>query len=145
MRSTFALFRVGFGLQASGYGWQLVSRDPHKLKVFGLADELVLETYQCTRGLPAEERFGLQSQIRRAAVSVPTNIVEGCARNSTRDYLHFMDVALASASEVRYLLGLSRRLRYMQPADAEALESRYGELVRGLQKLLTALRTRPEA
>jgi four helix bundle protein len=56
-----------------------------------------------------------------------------------------MDVALASASEVRYLLGLSRRLRYMQPADAEALESRYSELVRGLQKLLTALRTRPEA
>ena len=56
-----------------------------------------------------------------------------------------MDVALASASEVRYLLGLSRRLGYMESAAAEAPESRYGELVRSLQKLLTALRTRPEA
>ncbi len=56
-----------------------------------------------------------------------------------------MDVALASASEVRYLLGLSRRLGYLEPAAAEELESQYSELLRGLQKLLTALRTRPEA
>lgn len=122
-----------------------MSRDPNKLKVFGLADRLVLETYQCTKVLPAEERFGLQSQIRRAAVSVPTNIVEGCARSTSRDYLHFMDTALASASEVRYLLGLSRRLGYLEPRASEELEGKYGDLLRILQKLLTTLRAEPEA
>lgn len=124
-----------------------MSRDPHKLTVFVLADELVLEIYRCTTRFPSEERFGLQSQIRRAAVSVPTNIVEGCARNFIRDYLHYVNIALASASEVRYLLGLSRRLRCLEPDHAEALEARYGELVRSLQKLFSALRPRsaPEA
>ena len=117
-----------------------MSRDPSKLKVFHLADELVVEVYRVTRGFPAEERYGLQAQLRRAAVWVPTNIVEGCARNSERDYLHFVDVAIASASEVRYLLGLSARLGLLQKADQEPLVRRYDELIRGVQKLLSALR-----
>ena len=87
-----------------------MSRDPTKLKVFHLADELAVKVYRVTRSFPVEERYWLQAQLRRAAVSVPTNIVEGCARNSEKDYLHFVDVAIASASEVRYLLGLTTRL-----------------------------------
>ncbi|MGH6629482.1 MAG: four helix bundle protein, partial [Burkholderiales bacterium] len=71
--------------------------------------------------------------MRRAAVSVPTNIVEGCARNSEKDYLHFIDVALASASEVRYLLDLSARLAILQKADEELLVRRYADLIRSLQ------------
>ena len=117
-----------------------MSRDPTKLKVFHLADELVVEVYRTTRGFPVEERYGLQAQLRRAAVSVPTNIVEGCARNSEKDYLHFIDVAIASASEVRYLLGLSARLGILQKADQEPLVRRYDDLIRSLQKLLSSLR-----
>jgi four helix bundle protein len=117
-----------------------MSRDPSKLKVFHLADELVVEGYRATRGFPVEERYGLQAQLRRAAVSVPTNIVEGCARNSERDYLHFVDMAIASASEVRYLLGLSARLGILKKADQEPLVRRYDELIRSVQKLLTVLR-----
>ena len=107
-----------------------MSRDPSKLNVFHLADELVAEVYRATQGLPVEERYGLQSQLRRAAVSVPTNIVEGCARKSEKDYLHFIDVAIASASEVRYLLGLSLRLGILQKADPELLVRRYDDLIR---------------
>ena len=117
-----------------------MSRDPSKLKVFHLADELVAEVYLATRGFPVEERYGLQAQLRRAAVSVPTNIVEGCARNSERDYLHFVDMAIASASEVRYLLGLSARLGILKKADQEPLVRRYDDLIRSVQKLLTVLR-----
>jgi len=82
----------------------------------------------------------LQSQLRRTAVSIPTNIVEGCARNSEREYLHFVDVAIGSASEVRYLLGLSARLGILQKADQEPLVRRYDDLIRSVQKLLSALR-----
>ena len=123
-----------------------MSRDPSKLKVFHLADEVVADVYRATRGFPVEERYGLQAQLRRAAVSVPTNIVEGCARNSEGDYLHFVDMAIASASEVRYLLGLSARLGILQKTDQEALVRRYDDLIRSVQKLLRALRNpKPEA
>ncbi len=116
-----------------------MSRDPWKLKVFVLADELVVTTYRLTRGFPHEERFGLQSQIRRGAVSAGTNIVEGCARRSLRDYVHFLWIAVASASEVRYLLGLAARLAFIEADDALLLAARYDELIRGTQKLIASL------
>ncbi len=116
-----------------------MSRDHRKLRVFQLSDELVLELYQYTKAFPDEERYGLQAQLRRAAVSVPTNIVEGCARRTTRDYLQFMTISLASASEVRYLLGLSHRLGFLKEAHLTSLEPRYDDLIRGIQKLVDAL------
>jgi four helix bundle protein len=114
-----------------------MSRRHEKLKVFALADELAVDVYKLTRQLPPDERFGLQSQIRRAAVSVPTNIVEGAARRGDRAYASFLMTALGSASEVRYLLGLATRLKMV---DGKPLEARYDELVRGLQALLDSLR-----
>ncbi len=120
-----------------------MARDHRKLRVFTLADDLVPDIYRCTREFPPEERYGLKAQIRRAAVSIPTNIVEGCTRRTTNDYLHFMNVAVGSASEVRYLLGLCVRLGVLSVDDANTLEPRYAELVRALQKLLTALERSP--
>ena len=120
-----------------------MNRDHRKLRVFQIADTLVVDVYRATRSFPTEERFGLQSQIRRAAVSVPTNIVEGCARKSTKDYLHFMNIALASASEARYLLQLSRRLGFLADSDHPELEARFNELIRSLHNVIVALEGQP--
>ena len=116
-----------------------MSRDHTRLRVFTLADDLVVDVYRATQGFPIEERFGLQSQLRRAAVSVPTNIVEGCTRQSTREYVRFLVVALGSASETRYLLSVAERLGF---ARSEELSDRYLELVRSLQALIDSLADR---
>ena len=123
-----------------------MSRDPSKLEAFVLADDLVVELYRLTRGFPAEERYGLQAQVRRAAVSVAANLVEGCSRRSTREYLHFVDIALGSASEVRYLLRLAGRLGFIDDEAVRQLGHGYGRVVRALQGVLTALTNpKPEA
>jgi len=120
-----------------------MSRDHRKLGVFTLADELVLRVYAETAIFPAAERFGLGAQVRRAAVSSATNIVEGCARRTTRDYLHFMNIATASAAETLYLLDLSTRLGFLPAEVYRVLEPKYSRLVSGLKKLITSLERQP--
>ena len=94
-----------------------MSRDHRKLRVFHDAHSLTLAIYKHTRNFPKDEWFGIRSQIRRAAVSVPSNLVEGNALSTTRDYLKFLYIALGSACELKYLVGLSDELGYSVSAS----------------------------
>jgi four helix bundle protein len=116
-----------------------MSRDHNRLEAFQLADRLVLVIYAETVGFPPEERYGVQAQLRRAAVSIPSNIVEGCARRSHGDYVRFLDIAFASACEADYLIGLSRRLGFLSDAQERRCKNLSLPTVRILQKLIAAL------
>jgi four helix bundle protein len=115
-------------------------RDHRKLRAFELADQLALSVYAATKSFPKEEQFGLTSQLRRAAVSIASNIVEGCARSSKADYVRFLDMAFGSAREAGYQLTLAARLGYMQSDVAAALEAQADETAKVLAGLLRSLR-----
>jgi four helix bundle protein len=87
-----------------------MSRDHRNLRVFHQAHKLTLAIYQHTRDFPRDEWFGIRARIRRAAVSVPSNVVEGSARTGEKDYLRFLHIALGSACEVKYLASLTSEL-----------------------------------
>jgi four helix bundle protein len=101
-----------------------MSRDHRKLDVFHLADDLAREVYAAGVGFPPEERYALLAQLRRAAVSVSVNIVEGSARRTEGDYVRFLDIAQASAAETAYLLTLARRLGFIPEPTCVDLEER---------------------
>ena len=93
-----------------------------------------------TAGFPKEELYGLTSQMRRAAVSVPSNIVEGCARNSQLDYLRFITIAFGSLRELHYQLGLSKRLGFLKNQDSSLIEPKVVEAEKVINGLIRSLR-----
>jgi four helix bundle protein len=117
-----------------------MARDHRKLDAFKLADELVVLTYRHTVDFPTAERYGLQAQLRRAVVSIPTNIVEGCAREPEGDYLRFLDIAFASTRELNYLIDLARRLGFVDAGAATRVGELGGRTAAALAALRKALR-----
>ncbi len=120
-----------------------MSRDHRKLKAFELSDDLVIRIYEVTRDFPREELFGVTSQLRRAAYSAPSNIVEGCGKSTTKDFLRFLDNAFASLRELGYFIGLAQRLGYLEPDAAQDLLARQDECARVLAGLIASLRREP--
>ena len=115
-------------------------RDHTKLRAFDLADEVAVLIYRVTAGFPKEELYNLTSQLRRAAVSDPSNIVEGCARDSEADYLRFFYIAFGSLREVRYQLDLSRRLGFLSNEDWSPIEPKIIETEKVLNGLIRSFR-----
>ena len=115
-------------------------RDHTKLRAFELADEVAILVYRVTARFPREEFYGLTSQMRRAAVSVPSNIFEGCSRDSQADYLRFLYIAFGSLRELHYQLSLSKRLGFLHNDDSSMIEPKIVETEKVVNGLIRALR-----
>ncbi len=117
-----------------------MATDHRKLAAFTLADAFVVRVYEITREFPASERYGLQSQLRRAAVSIATNIVEGCARESDREHARFFEVSFASCREAIYLIDLSSRLKFIEPEISGEVALFGGRVAAALAALRKSIR-----
>jgi four helix bundle protein len=112
-----------------------MARDPNKLRVFHLAHGLALRVYKLSLRLPEREKYGLGSQLRKAAFSVPANIVEGCNRTTSREYGRFLEVSIGSAAEVGYLLQVVIDLELLPAADVQQCKIRSEEVLKTLQNV----------
>ena len=112
------------------------TRDFRRLVIWQRAHQLSLRLYKETATFPAHELYGIVSQIRRAAVSVPTNITEGCGRGTVAELRRFLDIATGSLSELEYLLILTNDLKYIPQGVYEELL----EEVTGIRRMITVYR-----
>jgi four helix bundle protein len=117
----------------------MMSRDHRKLRVFHDSHSLTLAIYKHAKGFPKDEWFGMRVQMRRAATSVPSNIVEGSARRTTADYLNFLYIALGSACELKYLAGLAADLQLIPVPVTTALADHCDHVVRQLERLVNSV------
>ncbi len=110
-------------------------QDFKKLKVWSKAHSFVLDVYGATKAFPSIERYGLTAQLRKSAVSIPSNLAEGCGRGSTGAFASFVQIASGSACEAEYQLLLSRDLGYLEQDE----HARLSEQVAHLERMLTSL------
>jgi len=115
-------------------------RDHRKLEVFLLADSLALLVYKHTSRFPNEEKYGLTSQLRRAAVSVAANIVEGAARISKAEFARMMVIAYGSACELDYEISLANRLGYFSSSQHQELSKFTSRTCRALRAFINTIR-----
>lgn len=114
-------------------------KDFRTLKVWQKAHRFVLEVYQHTSDFPKDERFGLTSQLRRSAVSVPSNIAEGCGREGDRELSRFFSYSAGSASEAEYQLLLARDLNFLDGESYRQLDEHIKEVKRMLSGFIRKL------
>ena len=110
-------------------------RDFKKYDIWQLSHELTLEVYKITSIFSKEELFGITSQLRRATSSIPTNISEGCGRNSDKEFNQFLNIALGSALETEYLFILSKDLNYLNQEQIQDLELKINNIKSKIYKL----------
>ena len=117
-------------------------RDFRKLQVWERSHELTLKIYELTSQFPREEIYGLTNQIRRACTSIPTNIAEGCGRESTADFARFLQIAMGSASETEYLILLAHNLKYFNAKQYVELTDAIVSVKKMLTSLLKTIRSK---
>jgi four helix bundle protein len=115
-------------------------KDFRQLQVWEKSHQLALAVYKATREFPKEELYGLTSQIRRASMSVPTNIAEGCGRYTDAEFARFLQIAMGSASETEYQLLLGKDLGFLSNQLYKKLHNDVEEVKRMLASLITTIR-----
>lgn len=119
---------------------------PHeKLDVWNKGIDFVIAIYKLTESFPKEEKFGLTSQIRRAAVSIPANIAEGAARHSEKEFLRYLSIAQGSASELATELLIAQRLSYIDEESYAKLSNDLDEIGRMVTGLSNYLKQKPNS
>ncbi len=113
-------------------------RNFRNYEVWKKSHQFTLLLYKITQKFPKEEVFGLTSQLRRASLSIPTNIAEGKARNSEKEFSHFLNIASGSAAEVEYLIEFSKDVKYIDDDEFLKLNSKIVEV----RKMLNALHSK---
>lgn len=115
-------------------------KDYRNLKVWEKAHRVALRIYQLTKAFPKEELYNLTSQIRRSALSIPTNIAEGSGKFTNTDFAKFLQIALGSAHEVEYLILFSHELKLLPLEDFQSVSSEIGEIKAMLISLIKKIR-----
>ncbi len=121
-----------------------MQRDFKKVKAWQHADNLAVLAYSKTKYFPKDEVYGITSQLRRAVVSVPTNIAEGASREHKKEYLNFLYIARGSLGEIEYLLHLTNCLGYLGEDDYKNLENIRKETAKTLHGLINSVRSEIE-
>lgn len=115
-------------------------RDFHELIVWQKAHGLAVAVYSATRSFPKEELYGLVSQMRRACVSIPANIAEGCGRGSDADFARFVHIAMGSACELEYHLLLAQELDFLERTAFDCLSGELAEIKKMLSSFIKKLK-----
>ena len=115
-------------------------RDFRQLRIWEASHKLTLEIYDVTKEFPKDELFALTNQMRRSASSIPTNIAEGCGRETNKDYTRFLQIAMGSAYELDYQLLLAKDLGYIKPSNFSLLNGKIDCVKRQLAVLLRKVR-----
>lgn len=114
--------------------------DYKNYKVWQKSHELVLDIYQITSTFPKSEQFNLVSQINRASLSVPTNIVEGCGRETQKELIRFLYISSGSAHELEYLILVSSELNFISTEDSKTLLKKIDEIKKMLFSLIKTIK-----
>ena len=121
---------------------RIVLKSFRELEVWQKAHGMVLEVYRVTSSFPKDERFGIVSQLRRAAYSIPANIAEGFGRRSTKELLQCLGIANGSLEEVRYFIFLSSDLGYLQSEESQKLDHQLNAVAQMIAALGRALKSK---
>lgn len=115
-------------------------RDFRKYEVWKKAHYFAIDVYKESKSFPKSEQFGITSQLRRAALSIPTNIVEGCSRSSEKEFAHFINISSGSAAEVEYLIEFSKEIELLNQEEYQKLNSSIIEIRKMLNSLHRTLK-----
>jgi four helix bundle protein len=140
-RSTFDVRRSAFGV----FEEAALAKNTYKnLEVWKLSIDLVEDIYRITKRFPTDERFVLVPQMRRCAISIPSNIAEGQGRSNTKEFLSFLSIARGSLRELETQLTIAVRLKYVSREEALPLWETLQRIAQMLPKLMDALRSAPQ-